>query len=130
MGSLSGDAAAGTGTIATGTISTWLKVGVLESDQGILGIPLRVTATLTSPPDANFDLFLYVDESGLPTARACGPTPQEASTNASGTDTVTHSWGESTIANNLDDSRIVSIEVRHVSGACAGAGWSLTVKGD
>ena len=129
LGQVSGDTT-GPGVNATGSTSKWLAVRVTEDDQGILGVPLNVTANLTSPPGANFDLFLYMDPAGTPSTRMCTGAPVASSTKASGVDTATHSWGESVTANNGDDTRIVSIEVRHVSGACApGATWSLTVTG-
>ena len=129
LGQVSGDTT-GPGVNATGSTSKWLAVRVTEDDQGVLGVALNVTANLTSPPGANFDLFLYMDPADTPSTRMCTGAPVASSTKASGVDTATHSWGESITANNGDDTRIVSIEVRHVSGACApGATWSLTVTG-
>ncbi len=103
-------------------------VTMSETDLGTIGVPMKVGASLTSPPGTNFDLYLYVEDTGLPSARAC-TTPVVSSTNASGPDSVTHSWGEATLANGTDDTRIVSLEVRYVSGTCApGATWTLIVK--
>ena len=129
LAQISGDTA-GTAATATGATSKWLALRVSETDQGVLGVPMTLSAVLTSPPGANFDLFLYIDDAGTPSARACGPTPQESSTNTAGDDSLTHSWGEGAVSNSQDDTRIVTLEVRHVSGPCApGATWSLTVKG-
>jgi hypothetical protein len=121
----------GSPVTASGATSKWLALTVVEGDQGVLGIPMTVSAVLTSPPGENYDLFLYIDDKGTPSTRACGPTPQASSTNTAGDDSVTHTWGEgTTVANSQDDTRIVTLEVRHVSGPCTpGAAWSLTVKG-
>jgi hypothetical protein len=126
---MSGDVT-GPGVSATGSSSRWLLVTVREDDAGVIGIPLQVTANLVSPPGANFDLFLYMDDAALPQTQVCTGPPIASSTNVSGVDTVIHSWGEGAVSNSADDTRIVTFEVRHVSGACTpGATWSLTVTG-
>jgi hypothetical protein len=129
--SISGDTGSDTRTVS-GYTSKWLQILVTEDDHSPIGRKLHIAATLTSPPGLNFDLYLYVDEGGTPTSRACGPTPNESSTNPAGQpDTVSHRWGEGAIANNSDDSRIVSLEVRHVDGACdPNAKWTLTITGN
>jgi hypothetical protein len=129
LGAISGDTA-GPGVSATGSTSRWLSVLVREDDMGILGVPLTVTATLTPPAGVNFDLFLYMDAAGTPQTRVCNGAPVASSTKTSGVDMATHAWGEQITSNNGDDTRIVSIEVRFVSGLCAPAAtWSLTVTG-
>jgi hypothetical protein len=55
----------------------------------------------------------------------------KSSTSTGTTDTVSVQWGEGTIPNGDDDSRPITIEVRHVSGLCdASHKWSLKVTGN
>jgi hypothetical protein len=131
IGSVSGDTSSPAKT-ETGFASKWFMVNVTEDDSSPLGKKLRVTASLTSPPGANFDVYVYVDYSSgsSPTTRACTNASAQ-STNTSGVDSASYSWGEGTIANNTDDGRIASIEVRYVSGTCdPNSKWTLVVSGD
>ena len=109
-----------------GTTSQWVQVLATEDNGNWFGHDLRIKATLASPPGTNFDLYLYQgpDAPGL----ACGLSPKATSVLAIGTDTVADLWSDNA---NHDDAKIVTFEVRHVSGACApGAQWTLTVTGD
>ncbi len=129
IGSVSGDTSSPAVT-ASGFTSKWMMVKVTENDTNPLGKKLNVHVSLDSPAGANFDLFLYVDTGGSATSRACTSVSAQ-STNASGTDTAALNFGEGTPANGGDDTRIVSVEVRWVSGTCApGSKWSLTVTGN
>ena len=88
------------------------------------------TATLTSPPGMNYDLYAYL---GSSVGDIQCTTVKGQSTNPAGqTDQVTFQWGETGgIANGSDDSATVMIEVRWVSGACSTAqNWSLSAHGD
>ena len=132
IGSVSGDQSPSGNSITTvGTSSKWLKVTVTEDDNGLLGSPLKLNAVLSSPPGANYDLYVYVDEGGSATSRACS-TPTAQSTNPLGQiDEANLQWGEGAIPNGSSDTRVVSIEVRNVSGGCgAGHEWSLIVTGN
>lgn len=128
MGSVSGDLE-GDSVSRTGTTAQWLRVRVTEADTNVWANDQLVTITLISPPGANYDLFAYVnpDED----IRACtSPTAQSVKP-AGATDTVTLTWGEEWTANNSDDSRTVSIEVKYISGACSPDDeWSLLVQGN
>jgi RNA polymerase subunit RPABC4/transcription elongation factor Spt4 len=129
IGTVSGDTAS-PAVSASGFSSKWMKVLVTENDSSAIGKKLNVAVSLVSPPGANFDLFLYVNTGGTITDRACS-TVSAQSTNASGADTASLNWGEGTVANNKDDGRIVSVEVRYISGTCApGSKWTLTVTGN
>src|SRR5262249_9049054 len=100
LGSVSGDTGADTKN-AQGYTSQWLRVRAPENDTSIFGPDLWMTATLTSPPGTNFDLFVYVPGSDT---RECSAVTH-ASTNSSGTDSATSKFGEGGIANGSDDSR-------------------------
>ena len=105
-------------------------VTMTEDDHNPLGKKLNAHVTLTSPPGANFDLFLYLDSGGSATSRACAAV-SASSANATGPDTASLNWGEGTPANNSDDTRIVSVEVRWMSGVCSpGSKWTLAVTGN
>jgi hypothetical protein len=126
MGSISGDTGSDTQN-AQGTTSQWLSVRVTENDSSIFANSLEMKATLVSPPGANFDLYLYVP--GTDTIECSAVS---ASSTTTGTDTAGVEFGESgTFSNGVDDSRTVTVEVRHVSGTCsAGAKWTLSVVGN
>lgn len=127
LGTVSGDEASNVLT-AEGTGSKWLRVWVTEDDDGVAGVELRATATLTSPPGTNFDLYVYT---GSSSAHECSAVAAQ-STNGSGTDSAQVSFGESgLLANGSNDSRYVTVEVRHVSGPCsANSKWSLAFAGN
>ena len=131
IGSVSGDTSSQP-VNESGFTSTWMQIKVTEDDTNPLGKKLNFHATLTSPASTNFDLYVYLDDgsSSSPTTRACG-APSAQSTNATGPDTASLTWGEGTPANGSDDTRIVSIEVRYVGGTCdPSAKWSLVVTGN
>jgi hypothetical protein len=82
---------------------------------------LSYTATLASPPGAQYDLFVYTGDDYGP---ICSGPQQAAGTPATFTDT----WGD-TIG--VDDSTWITFEVRHASGDACGPSdlWTLTVRG-
>jgi hypothetical protein len=127
LGTVSGDETSNVLT-ADGTGSKWFRVWVTEDDDGVAGVKLRATATLTSPPGTNFDLYLYT---GSSSGHECSAVASQ-STNGSGTDSAEVSFGESgVLANGSNDSRYVTVEVRHVSGTCsASSKWSLAFAGN
>jgi hypothetical protein len=128
LGSVSGD----TGNqqlSVTGTRAAWYRVRVTEDDNGIGGTPETVRVTLTSPANADFALFVYINTGS--DALECSQTVGTTSVN--GKVEQTHAeWGETgAFANGSDDSRDVSIEIRPVSGTCAAdQTWQLVVQGD
>ncbi len=115
LGTVSGDTGADMKT-ASGYQSAWYRLRVTENDSSVIGVALRLTARLTSPAGTNYDLYLYVNEG----SDVIECTTVRGSGNSTGTmDSVSISWGEGTVANGVDDSRSVSIEVRPVSGPCS-----------
>lgn len=122
-GPILGDVAYGSAH-AEGATSRWFRVRLQESAYAFNGA-MRVSAELTSPPGTNFDLTVFMNkgadvvECGVVAGRSSAP---------SGLDRVVVTWGTDTPAG-ADDSRWVTLEVRHVSGACDGTPWSLVVKG-
>jgi len=133
IGQVSGDTSPTNNTVTvTGTTSEWLTINVTEDDNSVSGSPVKLKVTLASPASANFDLYLYVDSSGSTTSRACMPTPSASSKNPLGqVDEASLSWGEGSVANGSNDSRIVTIEVRNVSGTCSPSDtWTLVAKGN
>lgn len=129
LGSASGDTGADTKT-AQGSGSQWFKVRVTENDNGIFGVPERIKVDLQSPTGTNFDLFVYV--AGGLNGQECSAVTT-SSTSTGGYDTASTSWGESAsgFSNGVDDSRTVTVEVRHISGTCAPtAKWTLTFHGN
>jgi hypothetical protein len=117
---------------ASGYTSEWLRLDETEQDSSPIGKPMIFTATLTSPPGTNYDLYAYLGASGGVGNIEC-MTVKGQSTNAAGEqDQVSFQWGETgSLANDTDDSATVMIEVRWVSGACSSAqNWSISAHGD
>lgn len=129
VGSVSGDTGADVLT-ATGSTSQWFRVRVTEDDNGLMGVQLWLTATLTSPPGTNFDLYVYVPSSPGNALECSGVSAQSTSTGS--TDTAKVEFGESGVfSNGYADDRYVTIEVRHVSGTCdPSAQWTLKIEGN
>lgn len=123
-GTLLGDARLPPLTVS-GTTSRWLRVRVTESDYAFNGT-MHLEAELVSPPDANFDLFVYANTASDVVECSMLAGRSELST-PGGPDRVALTWGAGHF--NVDDSRTVTIEVRHVGGPCSGAGWSLALGG-
>jgi len=127
--SIAGDQSGSTDN-ATGTTSEWLRIDLTEQDNSPIGHPMKLTAVLTSPSGSNFDLYAYL---GSKVGDIQCTTPKGQSTNPAGqTDTVSFEWGElGPLANGVDDSATVMLEVRWVSGTCSsGNTWSLAVHGN
>lgn len=129
LGVISGDT--GADVLNTdGSTSQWFTVRVTEDDGSPFAAPLWMTATLTSPPDTNFDLYLYVPF--FDTLECSAVSFQSTSTNA--TDVAIASFGETggLIPNGLDDDRTVTVEVRHISGTCDDPTkkWTLKIEGN
>jgi hypothetical protein len=127
LGSVSGDTGSQV-VMMSGFQAAWFKVRVTEDDNGIPGIKLSVTAQLTSPASANYDVFTYVN-TGTDTVECT--TPSGTPTNNGNVDSSRELWGEGSIPNGVNDGRTVSIEVRPISGTCsASAPWQLVVTGN
>jgi hypothetical protein len=102
----------------TGYASHWIKVGVVEDSWD--AIDLRLRATLTSPPGQDFDLYVYADSCGTPTAR---------SEKAAGTDDVA---GISIYDALGGDDQWVLVEVRAKAATTCNTNdkWTLTLEGN
>ncbi len=127
LGQVSGDKGADTQT-RQGHTSQWLTVRVTENDSDIGGVQLEMTATLTSPPGTNYDLYVYVPSSDT---LECSAVSYQ-STSSSTSDSVKAKFGESgLLSNGSSDDRTVTVEVRHVSGTCdPSKQWTLTIEGN
>jgi hypothetical protein len=127
LGTVSGDTGHQTLT-ARGSRAAWFHVRVAENDSTVTGTPLRVLATLASPPGASFEVVLYVNVA-LDVVE-CSTTTGVTMTTGNATQ-ASASWGEDAVANGVDDSRDLAIEIRPLSGSCAsGATWELSVAGN
>ncbi len=131
LGSVAGDES-GSAVAASGYTSEWLRLDETEQDSSPAGKPMIFTATLTSPPGMNYDLYAYLGASGAVGSAECTAVKGQSTNPAGEQDQVSFQWGETgTFANDSDDSATVMIEVRWVSGACSTAqNWSLSAHGD
>jgi len=111
-----------------GAEPTWVSFQVTEDNDSVTGESLSFTATLTSPPGVDFDLYVYRGAEGGPTG--CGGV-LEQSTSAGASDVVHMSWGEGGLANGGDERAWVAAEIRPKNGVCDPAlSWTLVVEGD
>ncbi len=131
LGSVAGDESGST-VSASGYTSEWLRLDETEQDSSPVGKPMIFTATLTSPPGMNYDLYAYLGASGGVGNIECTTVKGQSTNPAGEQDQISFQWGETGgIANGSDDSATVMIEVRWVSGACSTAqNWSLSAHGD
>jgi hypothetical protein len=127
LGTVSGDTGNAKLT-ASGYQSAWYRVRVTEDDSDVFGLTLRVGAKVTSPTNAAFDVFIYVN-SGSDIVE-CSTTTGTKTTNGN-VRQVRAEWGEGAISNGSDDGRTVSIEVRPLaaSGCSPSDMWQLEVEG-
>jgi hypothetical protein len=127
LGTVKGDTGADVKS-AQGSTSQWFTVRVTENDSAVSALELWMTASLVSPPGTNFDLFVYVP--GSDTLECSAVSEQSTSTGSS--DTAAVRFGEGGLfSNGSDDSRTVTVEVRHVSGNCdPSKKWTLTIEGN
>jgi hypothetical protein len=126
LGSVSGDDG-GDSLVQSGETSQWFTVRVTEDDSSVFSNSLEMLATLTSPPGANFDLYVYVPGGDT---RECATASKSSTT--TGFDSAGVEFGEGgTFSNGDDDDRTVTVEVRSVSGTCApGQKWTLNIYGN
>lgn len=128
LGTVSGDESSPSLAYAD-DMPIWLKFEVSEDSSEILGAPMSFTATLTSPPCCDFDLYVYRGVEGGSTG--CGGTLQ-SSISVGAIDTVSMDWGEDEIglSDGEDNDAWVAVEIIPKNDECeAGADWSLTVQG-
>ena len=113
---------------ASGFEPTWLTFRVTEDNDSAIGEDVRFTATLLSPDDYDFDLYVFRGAKGG--TSGCGGVADE-STSTGPMDLVGMIWGEGGVANGGDDSAWVAIQIRVKGGVCdPTAEWTLTVQGD
>lgn len=126
MGSVSGDDSSNPVSMQ-GTTSQFVTVNVSEDDSSVFGNSMEIKAVLVSPAGTNFDLYMY----GSGTSKNC-TSLMGSSKLTSSTDTVGAEWGEGGgFSNGSGDERVITLEVRHVSGTCApGSKWTLSVVGN
>lgn len=128
IGGVSGDQVASS-LDATGVEPTWLTFEVSEDNNSVSAVPVSFTATLHSPPGADFDLVVYRGVEGG--SSGCGGLMQQ-SLDAGSIDMVSMSWGEEGLfANNDDDSAWVAVEILAKDDICAPPQeWQLIVEGN
>lgn len=127
LGSVSGDSGNQKLT-ASGYRAAWYRVRVTENVDGVAGLSLRVAAKLTLAPAGGFDVFVYVNTAS--DTIECTTTRGTATTNGN-VRQVRAEWGEGAVANGVDDSRTVSIEVRPLGATCPpDQGWQLEIEGN
>jgi len=126
LGSVSGDE--GSPVLTTsGEEPTWVTFHVTENNRSVAGEEVSFTVTLQSPPDVDFDLYVYRGPDGGNTG--CNGTGASSVTEA--VDSVHMEWGEGLVANGSDEDAWVAVEIRAKNGMCVpGAVWSLTADGD
>jgi hypothetical protein len=108
---------------ASGTTSRWFHIYVSESVSSPVTFPqLSYTATLSSPPGMDYDLYVYTGDDQGPN---CLATPVKGTGNP---ESVTDTWGDSIAA---EDGTWLALEVRYVSGSDCGPGdtWTLEIEG-
>jgi hypothetical protein len=129
LGTMAGDSGGATVQHSAAT-SMWLKLRVTEDDSSPIGTTMHLSLTLTVPSTMNFDLYAYLNEDS--DVLECTKLYDFSLKPAGQQETLSLSWGETgTFANNSDDSRWVTIEVRYSGGTCSSsAKWNLTAKGN
>jgi hypothetical protein len=114
---------------ASGTCPKFVKLRAVESDSGFFGSPMTLKVTLVSPPGADFDLAVFMNRNQ--DVQDCGPLAIAVSETSNPQDQVDFSWGETSFAaNDADDSRTVTVQVKSAGGACSTQPWQLTVEGN
>ncbi|HEX4451768.1 MAG TPA: hypothetical protein VH143_12905 [Kofleriaceae bacterium] len=124
---MGGDEDGGGSVSESGYQAAWYSVRLSETDSGLGADPMSIYTTLSSPAGASFDVFVYVDTGNDDLDCA---TPTGTVTTSGTTETSNMEWGETgTFANDSDDSRTVSIEIRPKSGdmCTSTATWSLSI---
>ena len=109
---------------AMGDTSRFFRVYVAEAVSSPVDYPaLSYTASLSSPPGMDYDLYVYTGDDSSPDCQA-------QPTKASGTPEQTgDTWGDSI---GSEDGTWLTLEVRYVSGTACGpqSSWTLTIAGN
>jgi hypothetical protein len=129
LANISGDRGADKVT-RTGHQSAWFSLRVTEDNHdAFTAARMRVTVKLTSPAEADYAVFVYMDpNSDTPECLDVFGTPS----NSGKVRTVTATWGESgLVANGAEDGRDVAIEVKPISTVCRPEqSWTLEISGN
>jgi hypothetical protein len=118
LGQFNGDEAGQPALSKQGSGSAWFSARIYEISDLPASVSMRVT--LTGDVGSDYDLYVYIP--GDANATECSTPTQQSSTPGTAIEQVDAQWNDSL---GSDDTRTVSIEVRHVSGACGN--WSLQV---
>lgn len=120
---------------ASGTCSESVQILVNEVEGSITRVPLKLKATLTSPPGEDFDLFLYESYTQIdPFAPrykgrvSCGLSTAR-SEESGREDVVNRAWGDESNMS-VNDGRWVTLEVRNKGEGCAREPWQLRIEGN
>lgn len=107
--------------VLQGTDSQWFLLNVRENDfSAFTPRALSVSATLTSPPGSDFDLYV--------TCMSCGDPRTSISDAGIGVVDVVRAGRQDTSSS--DDSFTLLVEVRHFSGGCGPIPWTLELRGN
>lgn len=120
-GEIAGDTGSESITLQ-GSESKWFTFRVREDSS--FGGSTSFTASLISPPGANYDLHVFMDTQA--DVIECSKEAAASSLPAGTTDKVNMTWGWAF----YNDSRTVRIQVRHVGGTCTSAQWTLFIEGN
>jgi len=116
IGAIAGDTGTG-GFVRAGAGSAFLRLRVVEVDDGYVGRGMRFTATLSPESVQAYDLVVH---------RGCS-SDSSAEEAKEARSSVTQSWGESLVPNGKDDSRDLVVEVRQVAPCTNPPPWRLAV---
>ena len=120
----------GDATVSTqGTCTEWLKIRAEEKTAGLFAATMKLQLTLTSPSQANFDLYVHVNKDA--DVLECSAVAGKAEEPSGRSDVVKVNWGEYYTGNQSPDGRTVSILVKSKSGACdPSKTWNLVIQGN
>ncbi len=122
LGSVSGDTGADTRS-HQGSGGEFFTIRVTEDDHSAFGRPLTLAITLVSPARENYDLYVYDTD--------CSKPSEQSTQGAGTTDTVNLKWGElGYLANDIDDSKTIRVEVRPNMSTCDDQKWTLVLAGN
>jgi hypothetical protein len=120
----------GDATVSTqGTCTEWVKIRAEEKTAGLIAATMKLQFTLTSPSQANFDLYVHVNKDA--DVLECSTVTGKSEEPSGRSDVVKVNWGEYYTGNQSPDGRTVSILVKSKTGACDPAKtWNLVIQGN
>lgn len=126
VGSVSGDTKPVVNSIfENGSAEEWVFFKVKEdSSTPFSGLSYKVQ--LTSPPGANYDIFLYHSDNNK-NGPVCDNVVKQSTNPAGQLDEIDDGWGDQLASS---DTRAVYAHIKHISGPCGpGNEWTLVVQG-